>query len=74
VVQVLLYPNPTPDPDVVLLLYPNPDPDVVQVLYPHPRGAPFKTSLKGLAKQFLNEDIQEGEHDSFQVLPEGHYL
>ena len=36
------------------------------VLYPHPRGPPHKSSLRYLAKKWLNRDIQEGTqgHDS----------
>ena len=36
------------------------------VLYPHPRGPPHKSSLRYLAKKWLNRDIQEGQagHDS----------
>ena len=40
-------------------------------LYPHPKGLPFKMSLKGLAKEFLEQEIQQGGgtsgHDSAQV-------
>ncbi|KAI9730156.1 MAG: hypothetical protein M1818_008250 [Claussenomyces sp. TS43310] len=30
------------------------------VLYPHPRGPPLKSSLKYLAKKYLNREIQKG--------------
>lgn len=31
-------------------------------LFPHPRGAPFRHSLRHLAKAYLNRTIQAGEH------------
>jgi len=30
------------------------------LLYPHPRGPPLKSSLKWLAKKYLNREIQKG--------------
>ena len=34
------------------------------VLYPHPKGAPYKSSLKALARSFLGKTIQQCTHDS----------
>lgn len=40
------------------------------ILYPHPRGPPMKSSLKWLAKKYLNREIQKGHgtagHDSVE--------
>ncbi|MCJ1313484.1 hypothetical protein MMC25_007162 [Agyrium rufum] len=40
------------------------------ILYPHPRGPPLKSSLKWLAKKYLNREIQKGHgasgHDSIE--------
>lgn len=44
-------------------------------LYPHPKGAPWKRSLKDLARTLLGQAIQQGHgtvgHDSIQVGREG---
>lgn len=34
------------------------------LLYPHPRGPPLKSSLKYLAKKYLNKEIQKGHGSS----------
>lgn len=36
------------------------------LIFEHPRGPPFKSSLKYLAKQYLERTIQDGSHDSVE--------
>lgn len=36
------------------------------LIFEHPRGPPFKSSLKYLAKQYLDKTIQNGSHDSVE--------
>jgi RNA exonuclease 1 len=36
------------------------------LLFPHPRGAPHRTALRALARDYLGVSIQSGAHDSVQ--------